>query len=165
MQKNKADNVPACLDDAVDLAVWILKTVATFSREYKYSLGARLVDEALNLTQAVQAASFNWERLEALAEANRRVNFLNLLLRMAVEVKQISHRQHAFAMACTVSVGNQVGGWRKSAKYEAAREPFRKDLYVGEPNLRRSAGEEGQTEPARDFGVPAEPGSQPSLPL
>jgi hypothetical protein len=97
-----------------DLSLWLLPRTASFSRAHRYTLGTRIEDTALDVIELLVEASYTTEKRTLLSTANRRIERLRYLIRLAHDLKLLSVSQYEFAGLGLQSVGNELGGWLRS---------------------------------------------------
>jgi hypothetical protein len=111
---------PAAVDRAYDLWLWLDARVADFPTHARHALGRRALDAAVDVMDALLGAAYaparSDEATRSLAEANRRLALLRLLLRGAQERRYLSLGQHEHAAEKMAEIGKMVGGWLKHAK-------------------------------------------------
>ena len=118
--KNENGN-PKCLADAYAITVWLLELTSKYCRNYKFSLGDQIGREATDMVLDIQQASFGFDRIKSLERANRSIARLRVLLRLSLDLKQLTLKQLAFATGCLDEVGKQAGAWRKHSQNEETR--------------------------------------------
>lgn len=83
-------------------------------------------------------AAYSHHKADLLARANRRIEMLRWLMRLAKDRKVVTERQYLFACKGLAECGRMVGGWLKQSlgrmpvsqampdngAYEAAQAPF-----------------------------------------
>jgi len=99
---------------AFDWNVWILKKVELFPKSYRFSIGQRLADSSLELLMRLTDAGFRVDRKQSLEIAQREVNRLRLLLRLAKELKILPMQSWTFATGEVDEMGRMTGGWMRS---------------------------------------------------
>jgi hypothetical protein len=82
---------------AYDLAKWVVPKVEKFPRSYRFSVGDRLVAGALDLLLVLVEAAYTSEKRSLLDSANRKVNALRYLLRLAKDLRLLSLDSYEFA--------------------------------------------------------------------
>ena len=98
--------------DAHDLARWLVAHTAAW--DARDPLAARVDGLALELLEAVaQALSFPDGRADTLADADRCVASLRVLLRLARDLDRSTPAQLRHASERLRVIGRQLGGWRK----------------------------------------------------
>jgi hypothetical protein len=106
---------------AYDLALWLVRKVEKFPRSFRFNVGDRLSARALDMLEALVESVYSTDKSRALEQANRRVNSLRFLLRLAADLKLLGADSHEFAAAGLEEIGRMIGGWRKAAA--RGREP------------------------------------------
>lgn len=96
----------------------LYKTVKSFSKEYKYSLGRDIIDltwQCLDLTMEANNLA-NENKKEKIKELNLIFDKLKMRIRMGQEINLISVRQFAHLEENYIAeIGNQIGGWMRWA--------------------------------------------------
>lgn len=89
----------------------------TFSKSEKYSLGEALeralLDMLLRIIRAGNARG-EWKTAE-IDDALGKMEEAKILVRLALDLKQISDKQYLGLEASLQKAGRMLGGWRKSA--------------------------------------------------
>ena len=94
-----------------DLVIWIVQKVEKFPKSYRFSVGQRLIDTALDLLLLLVEAAYRRDKREALLAASVRTNALRFLLRLAHDLRLLPGSAYAFATENLDEVGRMVGGW------------------------------------------------------
>ena len=97
-----------------DVIVWILPQVEKFPRAQKFTLGDRIVNQALDTLELLIEATYTRQRLELLRRANIQLEKLRFLIRLSHDFKLISARQYKYISGEINEVGKLIGGWIKS---------------------------------------------------
>ncbi len=101
---------------AYDINRWLLPHVERFSRRYKFGIGSRIQDTALDLCLAVVEAGHARRKDRPLYRANRLLDQLRILLRLARDVELLSGRQHEYISLRNEELGRMIGGWLRSQR-------------------------------------------------
>jgi len=99
---------------AYDFVLWLLPKVETFARSYRFTVGERLSSGGLDLLLLLVEAAYATAKEDLLHEANRRVNGIRYLLRLAKDLRLLSVDSYGFAADRLDEIGRMVGGWRKT---------------------------------------------------
>ena len=102
---------------AMDLCVYLEKTVRNFSRYNKYTLGTELRDLSRSILLLIIRANSVRDKEEILGELTSRCDMLKTVLVLAKEVRAFESFktfQHASGMAVILS--KQSEGWLKSSR-------------------------------------------------
>jgi hypothetical protein len=97
-----------------DLTLWIVQKVEKFPKSYRFSVGQRLIDAALDLLLLLVEAAYRRDKRETLRTAGLRTNALRFLLRLANDLKLLPPSAYGFATEQLDEVGRMVGGWERS---------------------------------------------------
>lgn len=89
--------------------------VKNMPRDFKRSIGEKISMECLDVTVLVFRANVAVDKSPHLTELIERLQVSELLLRLSMDKRIISHRAYARAVDLTTSIGKQANGWRKSA--------------------------------------------------
>lgn len=88
-------------------------TVRNMPRDYKKTLGERLVDELIEISVRVLRANIARDKTPHLDELLERKEVADQLIRLAVDLRCISKGQYAGLIALVDSIGKQANGWRR----------------------------------------------------
>jgi hypothetical protein len=97
-----------------DLTVLVKRLVSQFQRNYREH-GKRLDDECLGLVIQIYRANATRDKRAALSELIERLQVVELLLRLARDLRLIPVSQFAAAIELTSKIGKQATGWRKAS--------------------------------------------------
>ncbi|WP_446008961.1 four helix bundle protein [Candidatus Electrothrix sp.] len=100
---------------AYDLLIELFRRTGKFPREYKYTLGEKLKNEALELILNIYRAnkSRNRDRLECIAEARDNAEAIRLLLRLSKDLNVIGNKPFVQLNSGIENVSVQLVGWEK----------------------------------------------------
>lgn len=110
----KPGNEVSVVTRMYDLTLWLVQRTAGFSRAHRHTLGSRIESCALEVLELLVEASYTRDRDDLLQSANRRLERLRYLVRLAHDLKLLSLAQYEFAGNGLHAVGTQVGAWRKA---------------------------------------------------
>ncbi len=105
-----------------EYAAWWTLKVAKFPKDIKHSLGQRSLELVLELLETLVEAAFvpAPERPPLLASANRQVERLRHLTRLAHATAALPHESYAHASAYLDDIGKQIGGWARAKQVPGA---------------------------------------------
>lgn len=106
---------PVVVVKTYDFTLWLLPKVEKFSRAYRFSVGDRLVSHGLDLLLSLVEAAYSSNKAGLLDRANRDVNAVRYLLRLAKDLKLMSLDSWKFAAEQLDEIGRMVGGWQKAS--------------------------------------------------
>ncbi len=100
---------------AYDICRWLLPVTARFPRKLKYTLGERVQTLVIELACTLVEAAHARRKDRHLYRANRQLDQLRLLLRLAHDVDLLSLRQLEFASGMVEELGRMTGGWLRAS--------------------------------------------------
>lgn len=103
------------IQKAYDLCVYLVPLVNKFPRDYKFTLGDRITNAALDVLEDLVAARFTRERAEILRRVNLRLDRQRYLLRLAKDFEIFPLKSLEHAAELMTEVGGLVGSWLKKA--------------------------------------------------
>lgn len=106
---------PKAIDDCHELLKWMIPQLDKFPRNRRFTLGDRIESGLLDVLEALLATTYGQDKRAWLDKANRRVNTVRHLWRLAYELRVIAPRQYEYGSSLLVALGAQIGGWRKQA--------------------------------------------------
>ncbi len=103
-------------------AAWWTLRVTKFPKDLKHALGQRSLDLVLELLETLVEAAYlpAAERRPLLAAANRMVERLRHLARLAHATAALPHESYGHAAEQLDDIGRQVGAWLRSERAGAA---------------------------------------------
>lgn len=101
-----------------DLLLEIFKFVRHFSKEFKYTVGDSLKTETMELLSLIYRANSSYEKAEIIQQARERLEMVRLMMRLMVDLKQVSLQKSAFINEKIENVSRQLSGWQKSRSRE-----------------------------------------------
>lgn len=107
-----ANNLPI-YKVAYDLFRLVMEMVRNIPRDLKQLVGSRLASETMEIVTLIFRANEAANKVPHLNELLERLGVINLQLRLSRDMRLISTKQYAAAIALTELVGKQAGGWRK----------------------------------------------------
>jgi len=104
------------VERAYEFARWLLPKVERYPRSYRFTVGERSVTVMLTILEALVDAAYGAQRAEALALAQRKLNTLRYLLRLAKDLQLLGVEPYGYAAERLEELGRMIGGWRKAAE-------------------------------------------------
>ncbi len=104
---------PPLFTKLYDIVKWLIGRVEGFSKAIRFSLGERILENAVLILEDVTRAQFRKRKLDLLVCCNERLDVLRVLLRLAMETKGLSFRQYEFITGELSEAGRMLGGWIK----------------------------------------------------
>ncbi|MCY2927887.1 MAG: diversity-generating retroelement protein Avd [Planctomycetota bacterium] len=113
--KGHRDEPPVLLVKWYDVTRWLLDRVDAFPKNQRFIFGQRLADRAMNILEVLVEAAYSHRKANLLARANRDIEILRWLVRMATDRKVLTPRQYEHCCLSLAECGRMVGGWWKQA--------------------------------------------------
>ena len=105
--------LPEVLVKWYDYANWLLDRIDAFPKNQRFIFGQRMADLVLSILEILVEATYTREKAALLQQANRKMEVLRWLTRMAKDREIITPRQYEFSSERLLECGKMVGGWRK----------------------------------------------------
>jgi len=109
----RSDNTPKAVQDCHDLLAWIIPQLDKFPRVRRYTLGERIETGLLEVLEALVEAAYSRQKVAPLARANRRLDIVRHLWRLAHTLGAVAPRSYEHGAGLLVALGRQVGGWQR----------------------------------------------------
>jgi hypothetical protein len=101
---------------AYNLTLEIHKTTHHFSREYKYTLGQKLKEIAVDFLDCIILANSEENKIIPLDKAKSLFEKLKINTRLAYDLKAINFRKYEIFFRSFQDLGKQLSGWRSWAE-------------------------------------------------
>ena len=98
-----------------DLLMEIFELVKHFPREYKYTVGEKLKDEALEMIMNIYRANTRQQKKDTLQNAREHLEVVRLLMRLTKDMKQININRFVDVNKKIEDISKQLTGWQKSS--------------------------------------------------
>lgn len=109
------DNLPV-YKASYDLLQEITLFRKQLDREYKFTIGERLVNETVEMIIAVFKANVSATKKELILKSREHLEIIRLLLRLLKDLKQISLKRFVAINLKIELVSKQLTGWMRSSK-------------------------------------------------
>ena len=90
-------DAPVVLVKWYDWTKWVLDRVDSLPKNQRFIFGQRLADRSIRVLEILVDASYRPRKAELLAEANRQIEVLRWLVRLAKDRELFTMRQYGFA--------------------------------------------------------------------
>ena len=101
---------------AYDHVLWSVQKAEKFPRSFRFSVGERIVQGSLDLLLTLVDATYSRDKAPHLARANRELNALRYLFRLAKDLRLVSNDAWVFSAERLDELGRMTGGWLKAAR-------------------------------------------------
>ena len=106
---------PIVISKWYDYAKWILERVDAFPKNQRFIFGQRLANHGLDILETLVQASYTSDKVMLLSEANRKIEMVRWLVRIAKDRALFTARQYEYSCEKIEECGRMVGGWLKQA--------------------------------------------------
>ena len=106
---------PVLLIKWYDVTKWLLERVDSFPKNQRFIFGQRLADRAIDIMELLVEAAYSSRKTELLTRANREIEVLRWLVRLAMDRKILTPRQYEHCCLSLNECGRMVGGWWKQS--------------------------------------------------
>jgi len=115
---------PVVLVKWYDLVKWFLERVDSFPKNQRFVFGQRLADRAIDVLELLVESAYSPRKADLLSRANRDIEVLRWLVRLAKDRDLFTMRQYGFACKGLTECGRMVGGWLKQSAGKESRSGF-----------------------------------------
>ena len=102
---------------------WMLDRVDHFPKNQRFVFGQRLAERSIHVLELLVEAAWSADKSAVLAQANREMEVLRWLVRLAHDRKILTGKQYEAAAEGIYECGRMVGGWQKDSQRRAASSP------------------------------------------
>ena len=117
---DNAKRTGAAIEAHYQFLVWLGPALEKFPRSYKFSLGDRILNQALDVLEALIEATYTRDRILHLRRANLGIEKLRFLLRLATDLKVLDWKKYEFAARTLDDIGRFIGAWAKAHNAQTA---------------------------------------------
>ncbi len=117
----RSSDPPIVLVKWYDAAKWILERVDNFPKNQRFIFGQRLADRALTVMELLVEAAYSRNKQRLLERANREIEVLRWLVRMATDRGLLTKQQYLHCCGLLAECGSMVGGWLKQVSDKGER--------------------------------------------
>lgn len=104
-----------------DLIKWYVPILHRLPRDYRFTLGDRMINSLYALLEDLIQARYTRDRLPKLKAINSRLDILRYQTRLLLDFELVQTRRYEYASSLINTIGTDLGGWMKQQKRPAAR--------------------------------------------
>jgi hypothetical protein len=101
---------------AYDYVKWVIPTVERFPKSQRFTLGAYIANNSIEMLDLVIEAQYSRNRQPLLEKLNTVLEKLRLFIRMAKELQFLPFSKYESGTKMLVELGRMVGGWKKGGQ-------------------------------------------------
>lgn len=99
-----------------DLLIELFQFTHNLNREYKFTIGEKLKNEASDLLTNIYKANKTFAKSEIIDKARENTEIVRLYIRILKDLKQIGLKRYIAINDNIENVSKQLAGWHKSVK-------------------------------------------------
>ena len=96
-----------------DLSKWLLQHSGKFPKGYRFSVGAKLENAALDFIELTTRANMRRDKLPLLRQADEALAKLRMLFRLSYELRFVNLTSYEYGSKQINELGRLLGGWIK----------------------------------------------------
>lgn len=106
---------PEAVSALYELMLWALPVTGRLPRSHRYTVGQKIEETLIDALRLLVKAQYRKQNERLLDDANERVDLVRYLVRMMHDLQMMSSEQYGKFCDRLLSVGKQIGGWRKTS--------------------------------------------------
>lgn len=95
---------------------WIMETSLKYPKSIKFTLVDRIINTSIDIMDGIIVSIYEKNRISELKKINIDLERLRIYMRLSLDKKYISIRQHEFISKEINEAGKMLGGWIKKSK-------------------------------------------------
>lgn len=121
--KNMKSEIPA-VTKLYDIILWLLPQVEKFPRDYKFTVGDRIINNLLDSLEIIIEAAYTKDKAQLLRKFNLQLEKLRYLMRLSKDMRAMSIKKYAYISAEIDELGRMIGGWLKTESGKDLQKPL-----------------------------------------
>jgi hypothetical protein len=97
-----------------DLVLAVFTLIKNFKKEYKYTIGEKVKNEAIEVITNVYRANCTTDKTPYITKARENIEVLRLYLRLLHDLRQITIQQLVAMNSRVENISKQLAGWHKA---------------------------------------------------
>jgi hypothetical protein len=107
-----------------DIILWLIPQIEKFNRDYKFTLGDRIISNLLNSLEIIIEAVYTKEKYQLLKRLNLQIEKLRYLIRLSKDLRALNLKKYAYISNEINELGKMVGGWIKAGSGKDLQKPL-----------------------------------------
>lgn len=107
-----------------DIILWLMPQVEKFPRDYKFTIGDRIVNNLLNSLEILIEAVYTRDKQHLLRRLNLQLEKLRYMIRLSKDLKALNIKKYAFISNEINELGKMIGGWIKAESGKVIQKPL-----------------------------------------
>lgn len=101
-----------------DLVKWYVPILNRLPRDYRFTLGERIINGLYDLLEGFIMARYSHHKLEQLEQMNRRLDLLRHQTRLLFDFELIKAERYEYISSRMHEIGTELGGWIRYQKQQ-----------------------------------------------
>jgi 23S rRNA-intervening sequence protein len=107
------------IQKAYDLIKWYVPILHRLPRDYRFTLGDRMITGLYSLLESLIQARYMRNKLDQLQAINSDLDILRYQTRLLLDFNLVQARRYEYASSLINDIGTDLGGWIKQQKVVA----------------------------------------------
>ncbi|MDV3351413.1 diversity-generating retroelement protein Avd [Leptothoe sp. LEGE 181152] len=99
-----------------DLIKWYVPILHRLPRDYRFTLGDRMITGLYRLLEEMIQARYTHDKLNRLKAINSSLDILRYQTRLLLDFELVQPRRYEYASSLINTIGTDLGGWMKQQK-------------------------------------------------
>lgn len=107
-----------------DIILWLIPQVEKFPRDYKFTLGGRIINNIFDSLETIIEAAYTKDKTYLLRKLNLQLEKLRYMIRLSTDIKALSVKKYAYISGEINELGKMIGGWLKTESGKDLQKPL-----------------------------------------
>jgi len=107
-----------------DIIRWLFPQAEKFPRDYKFTLGDRIVKNLLDSLEIIIEAVYSKDKTHLLRKFNLQLEKIRYLIRLSKDLRCLSIKKYSFVSNEIDELGRMTGGWIKAESGKDTQKPL-----------------------------------------
>ena len=99
-----------------DLVLEMFKAIKDFNREYKYTLGENIKQEAVGMVTDIYRANSSFSKKPHIEKAREKIETVRIFFRLARDLRQVGLKRFVDINEKIENISKQLTAWQRSQK-------------------------------------------------
>ena len=99
-----------------DLIIWLVPIINRLPKNYKFTLGDRIINQLYDLLENLIKAKYAKHKLTLLELLNSQLSILRYQMRLLLDFELIAINRYEYGCQLIDAIGLELGGWIKQQK-------------------------------------------------
>lgn len=99
-----------------EITSWIMDTCEKYPKSVRFTFSDRIINTSMDILDGLTTAIYEKNRAHILAKVNTYMEKIRIYMRLSMDKRYISIKQHEFISKEINEAGKMLGGWIKRGK-------------------------------------------------